>query len=49
MVVTAAGLSLLLSILAVFLLEAVRSPDPANRNRLEAIRQELRPPTTRRQ
>ncbi len=49
MVVTAAGLSLLLSILVVFLLEAVRSPDPANRSRLEAIRQELRTPTTRRQ
>lgn len=49
MVVTAAGLSLLLSILVVFLLEAVRSPDPANRSRLEAIREELRPPTTRRQ
>ena len=43
MVVTAAGLSMLLSILVVFLLEAVRSPDPANRNRLEAIRQEFRP------
>ena len=49
MVVTAAGLSLLLSILVVFLLEAVRSPDPANRSRLEAIRQELKTPTTRRQ
>ena len=46
MVVTAAGLSLLLSILAAFLLEALQSPDPANRSRLEAIRQELRSPKT---
>ena len=44
MVGTAAGLSLLLSILVAFLMEALKSPDPANRNRLNAIRQEFRPP-----
>ena len=49
MVGTAAGLSLLLSILVAFLLDALKSPDPGNRNRLEAIRKELRPPKTRRQ
>ena len=49
MVGTAAGLSLLLSILVAFLMEALQSPDPANRNRLEAIRLEFRRPKTRRQ
>ncbi len=48
MVGTAAGLSLLFSILIAFLLNALQSPDPGNRTRLEAIRQELRPPKTRR-
>ena len=47
MVGTAAGLSLVLSILVAFLMEALRSPAPENRNRLEAIRHEFRPPKTR--
>jgi tyrosine-protein kinase Etk/Wzc len=46
---TAAGLSLLLSILVAFLLDALKSPDPGNRSRLEAIRQELRSGKTRQQ
>ena len=49
MVGTAAGLSLLLSILVAFVMEALRSPDPANRNRLDMIRRELRPQKQRRQ
>ncbi len=46
LVATAAGLSLLLSILVTFLMEALRSPAPENRNRLEAIRKEFRPRKT---
>ncbi len=49
MVGTAAGLSLLLSILVAFVMEALRSPDPANRTRLDMIRQELRPRKQREQ
>ncbi|MDE3000851.1 MAG: Wzz/FepE/Etk N-terminal domain-containing protein [Gemmatimonadota bacterium] len=49
MVGTAAGLSLLLSILVAFLMEALRSPAPENRSRLDAIRQEFRSPKTRRE
>lgn len=49
MVGTAAGLSLILSILVAFLMEALQSPDPANRNRLEAIRLEFRRSKTRKQ
>lgn len=49
MVGTAAGLSLLLSILVAFLAEAMRSPAPENRSRLEAIRREFGPRNTRRE
>ena len=49
MVGTAAGMSLLLSILVAFVMEALRSPDPANRTRLDMIRQELRPRKQREQ
>ena len=44
---TAAGLSLLLSILFAFLMEALRSPAPENRSRLDAIRREFGPPKNR--
>ncbi len=49
MVGTAAGLSLLISILVAFLMDALKSPDPGNRNRLDAIRRELRSGKTLRQ